>query len=123
MDITFFAKVFGPCIVFFGLFQVFYREHALKVAKNFQGSHGAYWLEAIVSMIFGLAIINGANDWSTGWYAMIPIYGWLSFLKGVLLLFLPNPTYSSLWGNKINNIILGALRLVFGYVFICVGYF
>ncbi|MDN3504470.1 MAG: hypothetical protein P0S95_02705 [Rhabdochlamydiaceae bacterium] len=123
MDMTFFSKIFGPTLMFFGLFSIFFRDDAVKISKNFEGAYGAYWFEAVVSMIFGLAIVNGLRDWGTCWQVLLPIFGWACFIKGVLLLFFSRATHSQLWLNKTNLIMLGAIRLFFGFSFVCVGYF
>ena len=121
MDMTMFAKIFGPILVAFGLFCIFYREEAMKTAKNFAGAHGAYWFEAFISMIIGLAILNADWTWSSGWSMFVPLYGWLCFGKGALLLFFPKGTHQ-VWGNMANLILFGSLRVLFGVVFVCLGY-
>ena len=123
MDMTLFAKVFGPTLIAFGLFKIFFRHDLGKITKNFDGAYGAYWMESFLSMLFGLMIINATQSWHwSGWMALMPIYGWLSFGKGVLLLFLAKPL-QALWGNMPNTILIGSLRLLFGLVFVCAGYF
>lgn len=123
MDMAFFAKIFGPTLMFVGLLSIFFRDEAVKISKNFEGAYGAYWFEAFISMIFGLAIVNATKDWGSGWQALIPIFGWVSFIKGVILLFFAKGAHAQLWSNKTNLIMLGILRFFFGYVFVCVGYF
>lgn len=123
MDMIYLAKIFGPLLIALGFFQVFCRKVTPSIAKKFDGLRGARWLNSWVSMALGLAIINGGSDWSTGCRALMPIYGWCGFIKGVLLLYFPKPLYKNLFANKVNVIMIGAIRIVFGLVFICLGYF
>ncbi|MCF7851803.1 MAG: hypothetical protein K9M07_01015 [Simkaniaceae bacterium] len=123
MDMTLLAKIFGPTLILFGLFKIFFRDSLEKITKNFAGAHGAYWMESVVSMIIGLAIINAPQVvWYGGLGALLPLYGWICFIKGVLLLFLGD-ALQSLWGNMVNRIMIGILRFAFGWAFVCLGYF
>jgi hypothetical protein len=51
-------------------------------------------LASMVAMAAGLAIILGHNVWSGGALpVVVTLVGWISLIKGVILLFLP-PAYS-----------------------------
>lgn len=127
MDTMFIAKVFGPLLVFFGLANIFFRGASMKIAKHFtmvgEGS-GVFWMESYLSMLFGLAIACATMSalGNGGHYPMIPIYGFICLIKGVLLLFFGKP-FSAVWGNLPNIIMIGALRLYFGLAFIHMAYF
>ena len=125
MDTMFFAKVFGPLLLFVGLANIFLRASVTKVAKQFtmagEGS-GVLWLEAYLSMLIGLVIACATFSAFGAHYGMlVPIYGFICFVKGVLLLFFGKP-FLGLWGNLPNIIMIGALRLLFGLSFIHMGY-
>ncbi|MDN3504471.1 MAG: hypothetical protein P0S95_02710 [Rhabdochlamydiaceae bacterium] len=122
MDMTFFAKVFGPTLVFFGLMSLFCRDQVGKLSKQLEGETGAQWIEAFLSMLFGMIIVNGVKDWGTGHEVLIPIYGWICFVRGFLLLYFRKP-FLSVFNNAPNRIMFGILRLYFGLAFVGVGYF
>jgi hypothetical protein len=125
MDTMFFAKVFGPLLLFFGLANIFLRGSMTKTAKLFttasEGS-GLLWMESYLSMFIGLAIACATfGAFSAHYGVLVPIYGFICFVKGVLLLFFGKP-FSALWGNLPNLIMIGALRIVFALAFIHIGY-
>lgn len=122
MDMTMFAKIFGPTLIFFGLYTIFLRGDRTKITKHFENNKAVHWLEASISMVIGLGIINAVKYWGSGYQVLIPIYGWICFIRGVLILFLANQ-FQKLWSNMPNRIMIAAVRICFGLAFVCVGYF
>ena len=44
----------------------------------------------IISFVIGLAMVLSYNVWNRNWQVIITILGWLSLLKGLAIIFLPN---------------------------------
>lgn len=122
MNAMLLAKIFGPVIMLIALFNIFFRDELDRVSKSFHGAWGAYWMSGFLSMLFGLAVINAQGISWDGWFAILPIFGWISFVKGALVLFL-GESLSELWGNWPNRIMIGVLRFAFGWGLIWIGYF
>lgn len=54
-----------------------------------------------VTLVIGLAMILSYNVWDKNWQVVITILGWLSLLKGLAVLFLPELTKK--YARKIEN--------------------
>ena len=89
-SVNFIAQIVG---LFFGLNAVgvlvntaFYR----RIVEEFIESPALCYLGGILALFFGLFILNFNNAWTADWTVIITIIGWLSVVKGVLLIVFPN---------------------------------
>ena len=61
-----------------------------RMVEEFTESPAHCYLGGILALFFGLFILNFNNAWTADWTVIITIIGWLSVVKGVLLLVFPN---------------------------------
>ena len=61
-----------------------------RMVEEFTESPALRYLGGILALLFGLFILNFNNAWTTDWTVIITIIGWLSVVKGVLLIVFPN---------------------------------
>jgi uncharacterized protein YjeT (DUF2065 family) len=59
------------------------------------------FLSGIIAFVMGIAILLFYNVWSISWTVVITIFGWLSLIKGIILLCCPD--LSKKWANKIKG--------------------
>ena len=75
------------------------------------------YLGGILALFFGLFILNFNNAWTADWTVIITIIGWLSVVKGVLLIVFPNVyLHLSDWVRKGDAVMryMGIIYLLFG---------
>lgn len=90
-----------------------------QVVESFERSQGLAFVTGFISLVFGMILVTYHNIWIRNWTVIITIVGWLSLLKGIMLITSPQlivllkPCYKNTktWG--IFMIILGVL---FGYL-------
>ena len=61
-----------------------------RMVEEFTESPALRYLGGILALLFGLFILNFNNAWTADWTVIITIIGWLSVVKGVLLIVFPN---------------------------------
>jgi len=61
-----------------------------RIVEEFTESHALCYLGGILALFFGLFILNFNNAWTADWTVIITIIGWLSVVKGVLIIVFPN---------------------------------
>ena len=61
-----------------------------RMVEEFTESPALCYLGGILALFFGLFILNFNNAWTADWTVIITIIGWLSVVKGVLLIGFPN---------------------------------
>ena len=61
-----------------------------RMVEEFTESPALRYLGGILALFFGLFILNFNNAWTADWTVIITIIGWLSVVKGVLLIVFPN---------------------------------
>lgn len=52
------------------------------------------FLSGIAALVFGVWVVSIHNIWSADWRVIITVIGWISALKGVIRIFMPNITLS-----------------------------
>ena len=116
-SVNFIAQIVG---LFIGLNAVgvlvntaFYR----RMVEEFIESPALCYLGGILALFFGLFILNFNNAWTTDWTVIITIIGWLSVVKGVLLIVFPNVfLHLSNWMRKGDAVMryMGIIYLLLG---------
>jgi uncharacterized protein YjeT (DUF2065 family) len=54
-----------------------------------------------IAFVIGISIVLAHNIWVKNWQVIITIFGWLSLIKGLSLLFLPE--YAKNWVKKMES--------------------
>ena len=85
----FLAKLIGLFMLIEGI-MFFLRAHDFKgVAKQFSQSPLLQIISGTFALIVGLLIVLTHNNWDTYWQSLISTFGWISLMKGILLLWSP----------------------------------
>lgn len=95
----------------------YYKKELIKIIEN----SGAMYVGAFIAIVFGFLIIQYHNIWESNWTVLITIIGWLSLIKGILIMAFPKllNMVKPLYKNG-NPTILMVICLILGAVF---GYF
>ena len=86
---------------------------------EFTESPALCYLGGILALFFGLFILNFNNVWTADWMVIITIIGWLSVVKGVLLIVFPK-----VYVNFSNWMRMGdAVMRYIGIIYLLLGLF
>ena len=108
---------------FFGLFflvmalMVLIRRNQNTYFDQFVESKEYIFITGLMTLILGAIIVALDNTWAFDWRMLITILGWITFLKGAMMLIIPEFSVS-IWKN------LSAkpwLLLISGVVFLIIG--
>ena len=89
-----------------------------KLVEDFGKSSGLTFVSGFFTIVLGVLLVEYHNLWVKNWTVLITIIGWMSLLKGVLLIAFPDVLLSfkgrykntRLWG-----FVMVALGILFGY--------
>jgi hypothetical protein len=89
-----------------------------KIAEDFERSQGLTFVSGFITLIIGMLLVHYHNIWLKDWTVLITIIGWVTLLKGFMLIAFPQSItsfkgmykYSRVWG-----IFMIAIGLLFGY--------
>jgi hypothetical protein len=99
----------------------YYKEELPKLVDN-----SAYLiLGGFMAIVFGFLILEFHNYWNSDWTVVITIFGWLSLLKGILLIVFPQmfTAYKTTILKAGNQIYILILLLIIGAFFGYFGFF
>lgn len=98
MDTTIFlAQLIGPAVLAVGLGIFFSRSYYNKVYRGLQNETLAVLMGGLTVLIAGIVIVLTHNVWDSLLAGIISLIGWLSILKGLMLIILPR------WVDKIGD--------------------
>ena len=90
-----------------------------RIVEEFIESPALRYLGGILALFFGLFILNFNNAWTADWTVIITIIGWLSVVKGVLLIVFPK-----VYLNFSNWMRMGdAMMRYIGIIYLLLGLF
>jgi hypothetical protein len=116
------AVLMGTTLVILGI-TVFNKPYFNAVMTDLANSKGLVWITGLVTFVMGMVIVALHNVWSADWRVIITLLGWLTVIKGAVILLFPSSmllvyrrflsnhllTYSGIYA-----LILGGLLLFLG---------
>ena len=85
----FLARVIGLYCVIVGFAYIFKRHFFRQVMEEYFDNRSVVLISAILALIVGLLLVVGHPVWEMSWRVIITLFGYLSLLKGILLLYSP----------------------------------
>lgn len=121
--LNFLASLFGLFLIALPLSFLVHPEKLRKVFRWVEDEATMFFL-GIATFAIGSAVILTHNVWVREWRVVITILGWITFLKGVIILFMPEKI-SNFLRNMENSqwlqtalvlaVILGSVLIYFGF--------
>ena len=99
----------------------FNRDYYLRIAQDMCKNAALTYLMGFMTVIFGFLIVNYHNRWESDWTVLITMIGWLSLVKGILIIVAPEffqRLYEPFFTGRACKIIpyvTLAMGLLFGY--------
>jgi len=90
-----------------------------KYVEEFERSPALTYVTGFIALVFGAVLVHYHNFWTKDWTVLVTLVGWLSLVKGVLLIAFPQ-SISSFKGCYKNTRAWGVFMIAFGVLF---GYF
>lgn len=115
------ARLLAPIYLCVGLGMFLSQGYYKKSMTEIMESPVATYMSGTLALLAGVLIVIYHNIWESSWTLIITIIGWLSLIKGVLLLLIPEPfmdLFSPMVKGKympIIGFIALALGLILGY--------
>lgn len=100
MITNYLAEVWGISIVVVALALLIKEKHLKRLFAKIE-SEESLFVWGLVSFVLGIGMVLAHNIWVESWPVIITILGWLTLLKGLALLFLPEQMKA--WSKKIEN--------------------
>lgn len=91
MDPTtlFLAQLIGPVMLAVGLGIFFSKEYYMKVYRHLENETLAVLMSGIAALIIGIVMVMSHNIWEGFIPTVVTLVGWLSILKGLMLIVTP----------------------------------
>ena len=84
------ASIFGPILVITGIWTLLYQDNIKKIIESLGKNPALLYVGGFLNLIMGLTIINSFNVWIVNREILVTLLGWLLFLRGLVIYFLPN---------------------------------
>ena len=85
------AEIWGVSMVVVSLALLVKEKHLKRLFAAMETETGLFsW--GLVSFVIGISMILANNVWVASWQVVVTILGWMSLVKGLSLLFLPEMT-------------------------------
>jgi len=88
------AQILGIGFVVLGLSMISNKKWTALAIEEIVKNQGLIWLAGFITLILGATIVVLNNVWTFGLPLFITILGWLTLIKGTLILVFPNSTLS-----------------------------
>lgn len=87
---TVLARIIGPILVIIAAGILFNLKNYRKLIEEFTTNNAALlFLSGLLSLLFGLLIVQFHNVWELHWSLIITILGWAGVVKGAVIMLSP----------------------------------
>jgi len=84
------AKILGPMFLIIGVGITGNMKYYQRVMEDFIKNAALMYVGGVMALLFGFIILSFHNTWRPNLSVIITIIGWLSLIKGVVLIVAPN---------------------------------
>jgi len=85
----FLAQLIGPTMLAVGLGIFFSRSYYEKVYRNLENETLSVLVSGIAALVIGILMVLNHNVWNSLLSGIVTLVGWLSIVKGLLLIIVP----------------------------------
>ena len=82
------AEIWGISIVVVCLALLIKEKHLKKLFSSIE-TEESFFMWGLISFVIGISMVLANNVWVKNWQVIVTILGWLSLIKGLSLLFIP----------------------------------
>ena len=88
------AQALGIIFTILGLSMILNKKVMAAVAAEMMQNKSSLWIGGLVTLILGTVIVTLNNAWTSGLPFYLAIIGWLTLIKGALILLFPTTAVS-----------------------------
>jgi len=92
-----------------------------KIIEDFKNSQALTFVSGFMTVVIGVLLVQYHNIWEKNWTVLITVIGWISLVKGVMLIAFPQFVYS-FKGLYRNHRVVGIFMIIFGILFACLAF-
>lgn len=107
----FLAKVMGLYLIIACAAVLVNQKPLNKILKAYAKDIGMVFFHGAFALILGLLLVLSHNIWTLDWVGLVTLLGWLTLLKGLTRMFLPESAIQ--FGLKIYNSASTLILIVF----------
>ncbi len=126
MSTTILAQIMGPVFVAAGIGFLLHPKFYKTTMKDFEEHEGFTYFAGMLTMILGLIVVLNHNIWEVSVAGLITLLAWGTFVKGAIILIVPNLLFSiahTFYKNKTVMQVAMVFVLAIGGYLSYVGYF
>jgi hypothetical protein len=86
------ARILGPLFIVVTVGVLLNLDYYLRMFNGFNKQPSLFYMGGVMALFFGVLIVEFHNVWVADWVVIITFMGWVSLLKGCLLLMAPEST-------------------------------
>jgi len=94
------SAIIGPVFLVYGLSMLLYANQWKKIMTEWQKNHFLWLPFGVMSLIFGLIIVNIYNVWAWNLYLVITVTGLCLLIKSIFYFLAPEKWIKNLMGCK-----------------------
>lgn len=83
------ARIIGPILIIVAVGVLLNLRNYRKLLDEFPASTSLLYLGGLMSLVFGILIVQFHNVWKLDWPLIITILGWGGVVKGALIMVFP----------------------------------
>jgi hypothetical protein len=116
------AVLMGSALVIVGI-TLFNKSFFNAVMTDLANSKGLLWVTGFITLVMGMVIVALYNVWSADWRVLVTLLGWLTVIKGAVIMLFPS-SMMLVYRRFLSNHLLtysGVYALVLGGLLLFLG--
>lgn len=115
------AQIWGISLAIISLALLVKEKHLKRIFSAIETEQG-FFVCGMVNLVIGVAMVLAHNIWVKDWQVVVTILGWISLVKGLSLLFIPE-TIKGVVKKMENSKFLPFALLVSVFIGLAITYF
>lgn len=84
------ARILGPLFTIMGVWMIVRNKDLMKIWASVKANYACFYLGGVLNLLIGLTVLSTFCEWSWDLPVLITIVGWISVVRGLLVLFAPD---------------------------------
>lgn len=83
------ARILGPLFTIMGIWMIVRNKDVMKVWISVKANSASLYMGGVLNLLIGLTVLSTYSEWSWHLATLITLVGWISVIRGLLVLFAP----------------------------------
>lgn len=116
------SSIFGPALLFMGIWVLFYKQEVLKVVEASEKSETHLYFMGFLNLLLGLGILAFYSEWTASLDVLVTMLGWFLFIRGLFCYFIPNFVHKLMVVQKDYTLFSGLVAIFWGGALCYIGF-